>query len=93
VDALEAVSAKFLADLDVTPPQRAAVSDACRCFHEDISQLSEQFKCEEQACTITLDDIYLAKVLACPFSLSGSQCNVHHATLPNAGARRVASTM
>ncbi len=45
VDALEAVAAKFLADLDVTPQQRRAVSDACRSFHEDVHKLSEQYRC------------------------------------------------
>ena len=44
VDALEAVAAKFLADLDVTASQRAAVSDACRSFHEDVRLLSEQYR-------------------------------------------------
>jgi hypothetical protein len=46
VDALEAVAAKFLAGLDVPGPQRTAVSNACRGFHQDVAELSEQFRRE-----------------------------------------------
>ncbi|MEW5313906.1 MAG: hypothetical protein WDW38_005438 [Sanguina aurantia] len=75
-DALEAVALKFLRDVDVAEEQRQQIMLMCKMFHEDVRNLSTQFKKEQGRMNYVTPTSYLELLTAFTTLLTDKRAEV-----------------
>ncbi|KAL6751111.1 dynein heavy chain 5 [Haematococcus lacustris] len=75
-DALEAVALKFLNDVDVSSKQRGHIMSMCKMFHEDVRELSEQYKREAGRTNYVTPTSYLELITAFTTLLGNKRAEV-----------------